>query len=105
MASDALKGFEELRKLEALLAVASSPQARAFKAHLRQVSEEERGAHLMLYCEDDLLNLLRCTLAVGAPPDWRDVDGLSPLSITAMNGSLRCMSALLDAGADASLGN
>jgi hypothetical protein len=107
MASESERqAFEECNKLETLVGgVASAPTARAFKAQLRQASMAHQAAHLWVYCQYDLVNLVRCLLAVGVPPDFCDVDGQTALTNTAMNGALRCMTVLLDAGADVSLGD
>ena len=59
----------EARQLEALVAVASSPPARALKARLRQLKVEQTAVNLVAYCFEDFVNMaLRAALACSRPP-------------------------------------
>ena len=92
--------LEEGRPLEPTCAVATSAPARAFKARLRKMATGMLVLRASVYCRHDLVALLRCTLAVGVPPDSRDASGIPILCMAAAHGAARNLKSLLDAGAD-----
>ena len=99
---DAERIVQQGRRIEPHCAVATSPEARAFKVEFRKKSRREQELCLAVYARADLPNLVRLVLAAGLSPDthWQ---GAPVLSHAATNGAAGSLKALLEAGADVTL--
>ena len=100
---DIARIVQQGRRVEPRCAVATSPEALAFKAEfLKKTSRSKQELCLALYARADLPNLVRLALSVGLSPDtlW---EGRPVLSVAAAFGAANSLKALLEAGADVAL--
>jgi ankyrin repeat protein len=96
----------QARALEPTLGSATSPASRRTVRSLAALQPASRDNRLMCYSQSDLGNLVRCTLASGAPANLRfDEDDTRVLCLAASHGAARSLKALLTGGADVRLVN
>ncbi len=65
-----------------------------------QLPDREQDQSIMVACRQDDVKLLEQHLNQPRNPNFEDVDAMTPLCVASLNGSLKCVSLLMEAGAN-----
>ena len=65
-----------------------------------QLPDREQDESIMVACEENDDKLLEQKLNQPRNPNFEDADAMTPLCAASLNGSLKCVSLLIEAGAD-----